>query len=104
MEQMIHKSFAKLTAWEGSKPPLCFRRKLFYLQKELLKERTRNTTLEEQLKPVNIHRWRLLEVTQLVQLSKLFFFLDHTEDCLLLKNTENLWLPEVTLQHTQLKT
>lgn len=75
MEQMIHKSFAKLTAWKGSKPPLCFRRKLFYLQKELLKERTRNTTLEEQLKPVNIHRWRLLEVTQLVfvQLSKAFF-------------------------------
>lgn len=49
---------------------------MFYLQKELLKERMRNTTLEEQLKPVNIHRWRLLEVNHLVfvQLSKFFFF------------------------------
>lgn len=71
---MIHKSFAKVTALKGSKPTLCFRRKLFYLQKELLKERTRNTTLEEQLKPVNIHRWRLLEVNHAGFLVFLFLF------------------------------
>ncbi|KAF7661063.1 hypothetical protein LDENG_00270080 [Lucifuga dentata] len=39
------------------------RRELFHLQKELLRERTRNTILEEQLKPINIHRWRRLEAT-----------------------------------------
>uniref|UniRef100_A0A3P8T3Q4 Cilia and flagella associated protein 58 n=1 Tax=Amphiprion percula TaxID=161767 RepID=A0A3P8T3Q4_AMPPE len=34
---------------------------LFHLQRQLLKERTRNSALEEQLKPINIHRWRRLE-------------------------------------------
>uniref|UniRef100_A0A673AB75 Cilia and flagella associated protein 58 n=1 Tax=Sphaeramia orbicularis TaxID=375764 RepID=A0A673AB75_9TELE len=37
------------------------RQDLFHLQRELIKERTRNTILEEQLKPINIHRWRRLE-------------------------------------------
>ncbi|XP_076607181.1 cilia- and flagella-associated protein 58 [Chaetodon auriga] len=37
------------------------RRELFHLQRELLRERTRNSVLEEQLKPLNIHRWRRLE-------------------------------------------
>uniref|UniRef100_A0A8C4DXP3 Cilia- and flagella-associated protein 58 central coiled coil domain-containing protein n=1 Tax=Dicentrarchus labrax TaxID=13489 RepID=A0A8C4DXP3_DICLA len=37
------------------------RRELFHLQRELLRERTRSSVLEEQLKPINIHRWRRLE-------------------------------------------
>ncbi|XP_067350961.1 cilia- and flagella-associated protein 58 isoform X2 [Channa argus] len=37
------------------------RRELFNLQRELIRERMRNTVLEEQLKPINIHRWRRLE-------------------------------------------
>ncbi|KAM6907332.1 cilia- and flagella-associated protein 58 isoform 4-T4 [Xenentodon cancila] len=37
------------------------RQELFQLQKELLRERSRNSVLEEQLKPINIHRWRQLE-------------------------------------------
>ncbi|KAM8741734.1 cilia- and flagella-associated protein 58 [Acanthopagrus schlegelii] len=37
------------------------RRELFHLQRELLRERVRNSVLEEQLKPINIHRWRRLE-------------------------------------------
>ncbi|XP_070700110.1 cilia- and flagella-associated protein 58 [Pempheris klunzingeri] len=37
------------------------RRELFHLQRELLRERTTNSILEEQLKPINIHRWRRLE-------------------------------------------
>ncbi|TNM84643.1 hypothetical protein fugu_008821 [Takifugu bimaculatus] len=37
------------------------RRELFHLQRELLRERTRNSVLLEQRKPVNIHRWRCLE-------------------------------------------
>ncbi|XP_033833674.1 cilia- and flagella-associated protein 58 [Periophthalmus magnuspinnatus] len=37
------------------------RQELFHLQRELLRERTRNSILEEQLKPINIHRWRRLE-------------------------------------------
>ncbi|KAM6911713.1 cilia- and flagella-associated protein 58 [Lycodopsis pacificus] len=37
------------------------RRELFHLQRELLRERTRNSVLEEQLQPINIHRWRRLE-------------------------------------------
>ncbi|XP_076017313.1 cilia- and flagella-associated protein 58 [Genypterus blacodes] len=37
------------------------RGELFHLQRELLRERTRNSILEEQLKPINIHRWRQLE-------------------------------------------
>ncbi|XP_027886375.1 cilia- and flagella-associated protein 58 [Xiphophorus couchianus] len=31
------------------------------LRTELLRERTRNSVLEDQLKPINIHRWRQLE-------------------------------------------
>uniref|UniRef100_A0A3P9P8R4 Cilia and flagella associated protein 58 n=1 Tax=Poecilia reticulata TaxID=8081 RepID=A0A3P9P8R4_POERE len=34
-----------------------------HLQTELLRERTRNSVLEDQLKPINIHRWRQLEVS-----------------------------------------
>ncbi|KAG8008181.1 Cilia-and flagella-associated protein 58 [Nibea albiflora] len=37
------------------------RQELFHLQRELLSERKRNSVLEEQLKPINIHRWRRLE-------------------------------------------
>ncbi|TKS83720.1 Cilia- and flagella-associated protein 58 [Collichthys lucidus] len=37
------------------------RQELFHLQRELLSERKRNGVLEEQLKPINIHRWRRLE-------------------------------------------
>ncbi|XP_060941340.1 cilia- and flagella-associated protein 58 [Limanda limanda] len=37
------------------------RREMFHLQGELLRERMRNGVLEEQLKPINIHRWRRLE-------------------------------------------
>uniref|UniRef100_A0A3B4WB06 Cilia and flagella associated protein 58 n=1 Tax=Seriola lalandi dorsalis TaxID=1841481 RepID=A0A3B4WB06_SERLL len=37
------------------------RRELFHLQRELLRERMRSNVLEEQLKPINIHRWRRLE-------------------------------------------
>ncbi|XP_026184320.1 cilia- and flagella-associated protein 58 [Mastacembelus armatus] len=37
------------------------RQALFHLQRELLRERMRNSVLEEQLKPINIHRWRRLE-------------------------------------------
>ncbi|MED6256281.1 hypothetical protein ATANTOWER_023240 [Ataeniobius toweri] len=37
------------------------RTELFHLQRELLREKTRNSVLEDQLKPINIHRWRRLE-------------------------------------------
>uniref|UniRef100_A0A3P9LTT2 Cilia and flagella associated protein 58 n=1 Tax=Oryzias latipes TaxID=8090 RepID=A0A3P9LTT2_ORYLA len=37
------------------------RQELIHLQKELIRERVRNSALEEQLKPINIHRWRQLE-------------------------------------------
>ncbi|XP_068600277.1 cilia- and flagella-associated protein 58 [Brachionichthys hirsutus] len=37
------------------------RRELFHLQRALLRERSRNSVLQEQLKPINIHRWRRLE-------------------------------------------
>ncbi|XP_074528557.1 cilia- and flagella-associated protein 58 [Halichoeres trimaculatus] len=37
------------------------RRELFHLQKDLLRERMRNSVLEDQMKPINIHRWRRLE-------------------------------------------
>ncbi|XP_024117468.1 cilia- and flagella-associated protein 58 [Oryzias melastigma] len=37
------------------------RQELLHLQKELIRERVRNSALEEQLKPINIHRWRQLE-------------------------------------------
>ncbi|KAG7224645.1 hypothetical protein INR49_011398 [Caranx melampygus] len=37
------------------------RRELYHLQRELLRERMRSSVLEEQLKPINIHRWRRLE-------------------------------------------
>ncbi|XP_034034786.1 cilia- and flagella-associated protein 58 [Thalassophryne amazonica] len=39
------------------------KQELFHLQRELLRERSRNSMLEEQLKPINIHRWRKLEAT-----------------------------------------
>ena len=39
------------------------RRELFHMQRELLRERTRCRALEEQLEnPMNVHRWRKLEV------------------------------------------
>ena len=42
---------------------LCPRRELYHLQRELLRERTRCKALEEELEnPMNIHRWRKLEV------------------------------------------
>ncbi|XP_068457402.1 cilia- and flagella-associated protein 58 [Clinocottus analis] len=37
------------------------RQELFHLQRELQREKTRNSILAEQLKPINIHRWRRLE-------------------------------------------
>ncbi|KAM3601496.1 uncharacterized protein V6R79_013731 [Siganus canaliculatus] len=37
------------------------RREMFHLQRELQRERARNSVLEAQLKPINIHRWRRLE-------------------------------------------
>ena len=45
---------------------VCCRRDLLHLQGELLRERTRNGVLQEQLKPINIHRWRRLEVKDLL--------------------------------------
>ena len=40
----------------------CFRREVYHLQRELLRERTRCKALEEELEnPMNIHRWRKLE-------------------------------------------
>ena len=39
------------------------RRELYHCQRELLRERTRCKALEEELEnPINIHRWRKLEV------------------------------------------
>ena len=41
---------------------LC-RHEIYHLQRELLKERTRCKALEEELEnPMNVHRWRRLEV------------------------------------------
>ena len=41
-----------------------FRQELFHTQREFLKERTRCRALEEELEnPMNVHRWRKLEVT-----------------------------------------
>ena len=40
-----------------------FRREVYHTQRELLRERTRCKALEEELEnPMNIHRWRKLEV------------------------------------------
>ena len=40
------------------------RREVYHIQRELLRERTRCKALEEELEnPMNIHRWRKLEVT-----------------------------------------
>ena len=40
-----------------------FRQELFHMQREFLKERTRCRALEEELEnPMNVHRWRKLEV------------------------------------------
>lgn len=39
-----------------------FRREVYHIQRELLRERTRCKALEEELEnPMNIHRWRKLE-------------------------------------------
>ena len=41
----------------------CCRREVYHIQRELLRERTRCKALEEELEnPMNIHRWRKLEV------------------------------------------
>lgn len=41
------------------------RREVYNMQRELLRERTRCKALEEELEnPMNIHRWRKLEVTK----------------------------------------
>jgi len=47
------------------------RREVYHLNRELLRERTRCKALEEELEnPMNIHRWRKLEVgTTSLQLS-----------------------------------
>lgn len=43
--------------------PLC-RHELYHIQRELLRERTHCKALEEELEnPMNIHRWRKLEVS-----------------------------------------
>lgn len=43
------------------------RRELYHVQRELLRERTRCKALEEELEnPMNIHRWRKLEVNSRV--------------------------------------
>ena len=43
---------------------LLYRRELYHCQRELLRERTRCKALEEELEnPMNIHRWRKLEVS-----------------------------------------
>lgn len=40
------------------------RREVYHTQRELLRERTRCKALEEELEnPMNIHRWRKLEVS-----------------------------------------
>ena len=40
-----------------------YRREVYHIQRELLRERTRCKALEEELEnPMNIHRWRKLEV------------------------------------------
>lgn len=45
--------------------PFVTRRELYHVQREILKERTRCKALEEELEnPMNIHRWRKLEVGQ----------------------------------------
>lgn len=41
-----------------------FRLEVYHIQRELLRERTRCKALEEELEnPMNIHRWRKLEVS-----------------------------------------
>lgn len=48
----------------GQRKFVLFRQELFHTQREFLKERTRCRALEEELEnPMNIHRWRKLEVT-----------------------------------------
>jgi hypothetical protein len=43
---------------------LFYRREVYHIQRELLRERTRCKALEEELEnPMNIHRWRKLEVS-----------------------------------------
>lgn len=45
---------------------------MFHLERELLRERMRSSVLEEQLKPINIHRWRRLEVKDLSTIRSTF--------------------------------
>lgn len=50
-------------AWFDSLLLCLSRRELYHVQRELLRERTRCKALEEELEnPMNIHRWRKLEV------------------------------------------
>ncbi|KAL7390317.1 hypothetical protein ABVT39_018730 [Epinephelus coioides] len=83
------------------------RRELFQLQRELLRERTRNSVLEEQLKPINIHRWRRLEGSdpdkyelilkvQSLQKRLIAKMQEHEEHELLLQEKEKLY---VELKH-----
>ena len=45
------------------------------MQRELLRERTRCKALEEELEnPMNIHRWRRLEVSKIDKLCQVRFF------------------------------
>ena len=47
---------------------------MYHIQRELLRERTRCKALEEELEnPMNIHRWRKLEVSALLKYFILFF-------------------------------
>lgn len=47
---------------------LC-RQEVYHMQKELLKERTRCRALEEELEnPMNVHRWRKLEVQRWIKM------------------------------------
>jgi len=50
-----------------------YRREVYHLNRELLRERTRCKALEEELEnPMNIHRWRKLEVIRSVGLTVCF--------------------------------
>ncbi|XP_013883448.1 cilia- and flagella-associated protein 58 [Austrofundulus limnaeus] len=75
------------------------RTQLFHLQNELLRERTRNSILEEQLKPINIHRWRRLEGTDpgKFQLIQKIQFLQKR----LISKTQDLGQQELLLQEKE---
>lgn len=59
-----------MIVWSGGWPIDCAeflldRREVYHIQRELLRERTRCKALEEELEnPMNIHRWRKLEVSR----------------------------------------